>query len=1194
MTLQYDANFVPATFAEAIFRWKEHLKSVGWEIQASSDSLTFSTTPGNANDQINSFSSGAGGMANYGAWFVIQQPGGSRQFCVQRGNDNQHWFIKYSILPPGFTGGTPSFTEVPSSADEKIITGDGPDASPTFAQISQYPDGQQTFTIAADDAAPYGFWAGGYGYNLQEWFKAGGDFSGLLPTVPSSNQNVADTLAHAPSPRDNCAMAHDKTRIETVLFGGSAGGGFLVTDQPTETWIWSGNPRRWRCATTTKRPPWRRYHAMAYDEINQRVIMFGGTGASVSAVLNDTWSWDGFQWTQLFPATSPSARLGHAMVFSPALGQIVMFGGNADPFPTIVNDTWTWNGADWVLLHNGVSGAPTARTGHALAIDPVNGRILMHGGSSGASETWQFNTAGNTWTNVTPADPNNISEAHTTIAVGSNGLSLPQATINVVNTGDFGASYFPSSGTVKVVTAAGVQTVTYTGKSATSFTGCTGGAGLMTTGNKVFVVNGRSRARMVLDVGNSLVRLFGGSSIAFGYLADTWSWNGTTWTLSEQGAVGTKHPGLRADYAMEYDFGNGEVAMFGGYPCFDYDNGADGVSDVTWIFDGSAWDRQRSCPKLLGGARMANDSVRGRVVMFGGHSQNSPGLQSNLTWEWDGTRWVAMYPTTKPPPRQKHSMAFDSSNAVVVMFGGAGSGVLGDTWKYDGSTWTNPIPGSSPSARFNSAMAFDEANGKTVLYGGSSGSAETWEWNNVTWTQKFPATNPGVRSLHSMAYHAGLGVTILFGDSTASNQETWSWNGTNWTQIFTATSPPGRAGSCMVYDQVRDRILLFGDHDPNGNYGTQDSQTGIVWVFDGSDWSMDRQYFCPSPRIYNPGWGPITLSTETFQTGCAAFHALNGRTVFYCHQTTWYSGKFNGPGSGFLIFDPIKNPLPGDPDPYVVVATTFDPDPNAYDKNNLLGLFQESSKTSAWASHAIQGAPFSGSTERWGRAEIATSNDGTFGANTPGGLSNDPAFYGAQAPLFPVFWVVDPTTGRQGIKGESSLLMLPGRTYGFGGTAISTTGESSRDFLAIKAGIDASIPSTYSEGRLYRRSIAFPWNGSAQIFSDDINGPFSGNTEALSVATGEHVNMVAPVQDVAGVIYSTGLIQASLIDDEIPAQEPIAEAGGTGSVEYRMRGFDVTLDELVFWTSDIIDASGTDYAGPGPLTGIVVQMLIGS
>jgi hypothetical protein len=74
-----------------------------------------------------------------------------------------------------------------------------------------------------------------------------------------------------------------------------------------------------------------------------------------------------------------------------------------------------------------------------------------------------------------------ISTPATTIAAGSNGVSLPQATLNVASTAGF-----PSSGTLHVFTTSW-QTVTYTGVTGTSFTGCSGGTGVMSTGNNVYL-----------------------------------------------------------------------------------------------------------------------------------------------------------------------------------------------------------------------------------------------------------------------------------------------------------------------------------------------------------------------------------------------------------------------------------------------------------------------------------------------------------------------------------------------------------------------------------------------------------------------------------------------------------------------------------------------------------------------------------
>lgn len=70
--------------------------------------------------------------------------------------------------------------------------------------------------------------------------------------------------------------------------------------------------------------------------------------------------------------------------------------------------------------------------------------------------------------------------ANTTIDVLSNGATLPQGTINVASTTGFAAS-----GTIVVNSSAGYQLITYTGVTATTFTGCTGGTGTLATSGAV-------------------------------------------------------------------------------------------------------------------------------------------------------------------------------------------------------------------------------------------------------------------------------------------------------------------------------------------------------------------------------------------------------------------------------------------------------------------------------------------------------------------------------------------------------------------------------------------------------------------------------------------------------------------------------------------------------------------------------------
>jgi hypothetical protein len=76
---------------------------------------------------------------------------------------------------------------------------------------------------------------------------------------------------------------------------------------------------------------------MAYDAARGQVVLFGGY------LMNDTWTWDGTDLTQRFPAHSPPARQLMGMAYDSTNGRVLMFGGTDGGG----DDTWTWDGTDW-------------------------------------------------------------------------------------------------------------------------------------------------------------------------------------------------------------------------------------------------------------------------------------------------------------------------------------------------------------------------------------------------------------------------------------------------------------------------------------------------------------------------------------------------------------------------------------------------------------------------------------------------------------------------------------------------------------------------------------------------------------------------------------------------------------------------------------------------------------------------------
>jgi len=138
------------------------------------------------------------------------------------------------------------------------------------------------------------------------------------------------------------SMAYDEAHHVAVWVG--------ADDTATETWTWNGVV--WTRQTPTTAPSRRWYGAMAYDPAHQRVVMFGGLDPGPSNTLYDeTWEWDGADWTERLAVTRPPARYEGSLV-STSTGAMLVGGvdlGSTLPF----DDRWTWDGSAWALQASG-------------------------------------------------------------------------------------------------------------------------------------------------------------------------------------------------------------------------------------------------------------------------------------------------------------------------------------------------------------------------------------------------------------------------------------------------------------------------------------------------------------------------------------------------------------------------------------------------------------------------------------------------------------------------------------------------------------------------------------------------------------------------------------------------------------------------------------------------------------------------
>ena len=121
--------------------------------------------------------------------------------------------------------------------------------------------------------------------------------------------------------------------------------------------------------------------------------------------------------------------------------------------------------------------------------------------------------------------------ATSAVAAASAGQALPQATITVGSTAGFLAAGYIL---VPVTGAAVVQLVAYTGKTATTFTGCTGGSGTInTTAHYVFQGYQNSGTRRRCDITVGLLTAANGDACG----VQLWSMLGGSWRFVGSASV---------------------------------------------------------------------------------------------------------------------------------------------------------------------------------------------------------------------------------------------------------------------------------------------------------------------------------------------------------------------------------------------------------------------------------------------------------------------------------------------------------------------------------------------------------------------------------------------------------------------------------------------------------------------------------
>ncbi|MBX3464680.1 MAG: hypothetical protein KF830_16040 [Planctomycetes bacterium] len=275
----------------------------------------------------------------------------------------------------------------------------------------------------------------------------------------------------------------------------------------------------------------------------------------------------------------------------------------------------------------------------------------------------------------------------------------------------------------------------------------------------------------------------------------------------------TASPSVRRAGAMAFDATANRLILHGGLLPAPAD-----VLNETWSWNGTTWTLLNpvggSPPRW--GHQLVRDTAQNRLITFGGRSPTINSLASD-TYAWTGSAWSLVPTPNSPPARFRYGLAYDSRRNRVVLFGGRGlTQVFADTWEFNGITWTQAATPLAPPPREDMVMAYDAGLARTVLFGGYDPATDTvrgdtWEWDGSVWQPRAIDGGPGPRFRAAGIFDSFRQRIVMYGgfDGGSIRNETWEYAGGAWNQV-SAVGTPFATEMYAGYDSQRRRFATFG------------------------------------------------------------------------------------------------------------------------------------------------------------------------------------------------------------------------------------------------------------------------------------------------------------------------------------------------------------------------------------------------
>ena len=348
--------------------------------------------------------------------------------------------------------------------------------------------------------------------------------------------------------------------------------------------------------------------------------------------------------------------------------------------------------------------------------------------------------------------------------------------------------------------------------------------------------------------------------------SDTWLWHESTKTWSKLTNTASGIDQTRTAAAMAFDPKRGKIVMYGGLT-----NNSTVLNDL-WELDGTTWTSQSVTGGPAAGrfaASLAWNTSCQCLVLFGGGTNTSDAV-TNQTFTRTGTTWANISATANPPPARSYPALASDGHGRNVLVGGNkftslrtddAAAYFEDQWIFDGETKTWH---EERGFKFSSA-ATDTDRHRIVFYGGddiaSAGEFDpsTYELSEAGLELRTTGTPDASRG-GVIAYDEERRETVLVGGVGQSgvNTTTYVWNGTSWAARGALPTALQQLFPIVVYDAARKEIVAFGGC-------VDDVCNDETWTWNGTAWTQKT---------------PATKPPGRFLAG-SGYDRVNGRVVMF-------------------------------------------------------------------------------------------------------------------------------------------------------------------------------------------------------------------------------------------------------------------------------------------------------------------------